>query len=535
MGMYVDPGNESFLRAISSDIYIDKTEMLSILNKSIGKEKCYFAVSRARRFGKSMAAGMMDAYYSIGCDSKELFAKLKIANDPDFVTHLNRYHVLHFDMATFLNEAREGENPIDLMNEMILKDFRKTYPSMVSENIRTVPEAVSEVWQSDGKRFVIIIDEWDCVIRDAKNDRKLIADYLKYLRGFFKTEESKKFLALGYITGILPIKKFDGESAMNNFTEYTMISPRNLAPYFGFTDEEMKPYLDQSGMSPEDIQKWYDGYIMETLRKDGTYSYVHMYNPNSIVDAITFHKIDSYWKNTGAFRYLNDYIGRNEDGLKDAVIRMLAGEEYPVDVETFQNDLTSFTGKDDVLTALIHMGYLGYDVRTGKAFIPNEEVREVFNSAIKVGDWKDISDALRNSDAVLEATWQKDGDKVAQMIAKSHQDYTSILEYHDENSLALAIMMTYYTARKHYVIVRELPSGKGFADIVFLPKRNSDKPAMIVELKWDQDADTAIRQIHSRNYVGKLAEYGEEILLVGINYDKSEKEYHCKIEAIQLS
>lgn len=530
MGMYLDSGNESFRSDLESDIYIDKTEMLSILNKNIGKSRRYFAVSRARRFGKSMAADMIDAYYSVGCDSREMFSSFKIAEDPDFEVYLNQYHVLHFDMATFLNEARGDENPMDLMNDTILKDFREAYPTVVGADVRTVPRAVESVWKNDGIQFVIIIDEWECVIREAKTDHKLIMDYLKYLRGFFKTEESKGFLALGYITGILPIKKFDGESAMNNFIEYTMISPKNLAPYFGFTDREILPYLDENGMTLDDIKHWYDGYIMETLNADKSFSYVHMYNPNSIVDAITFHKIESYWKNTGAFRYLNDYIGRNEDGLKDAVIRMLAGEDYPVDVDTFQNDLTSYSGKDDVLTALIHMGYLGYDVRTGKAFIPNEEVREVFSSAIKVGDWKDISDALRNSDSILEATWNEDGERVACAIAKSHQDYTSILEFHDENSLALAIMMTYYTARKHYVIIRELPSGKGFADIAFIPKRNSDKPAMIVELKWNKDADTAIDQIHRRNYAGKLEDYGGDLLLVGLNYDREKKEYSCKIE-----
>ena len=226
MGMYVDPGNESFRSDIESDIYIDKTELLSILNDNIGKSRRYFAVSRARRFGKSMVAGMLKAYYSVGCDSKEMFSRFKIATMPDFERHLNRYHVLHFDMATFLNGARGSENPIDLMNDTILKDFRKVYPSIVGDDIRTVPEAIKAVWENDGKQFVIIIDEWECVIRDAKTDHKLIMEYLSYLRGFFKTEESKEFLALGYITGILPIKKFDGESAMNNFREYTMISPK---------------------------------------------------------------------------------------------------------------------------------------------------------------------------------------------------------------------------------------------------------------------------------------------------------------------
>ena len=556
MGIYVDPGNESFRSDISSDIYVDKTEMISILNSRIGTNRRFFAVSRARRFGKSMVAGMLDAYYSLGCESKEMFAPYKISASQDFDKYINKYHVLHFDMATFLNDAnayrlkseslpdsavdeesnriRMYSNPINLMNDSILKDFRTIYPELINKDIMSVPKAVEEVWKSDGHQFVIIIDEWECVIRDAKDDSDLIMDYLKYLRGFFKTEESKRFLALGYITGILPIKKFDGESAMNNFTEYTMISPKDLAPYFGFTEEEViELNAKKNYMDIEEIRRWYDGYLMsyvDLTTSEKSRVNLHIYNPNSLVEAYTFGEYESYWKNTGAFGGLNNYIAMNMDGLKDAVIMMLTGEEYPVDTGTYQNDLTSFKSKDDVLTALIHMGYLGYDPATKSAFIPNEEVRDVFESAIKVGDWNDVSDALRKSDKLLKATWENDSGKVAEIIAASHQDYTSILEYHDENSLALAIMVSYYTAREHYMIIRELPSGKGFADVAFIPKRGVTHPAMIVELKWDKNADTAISQIHDKNYDGKLKDYGGDLILVGINYDKTEKIYTCRIE-----
>ncbi len=527
--MYLDPGSESFVKAVTSDIYIDKTGLLEILNANIGKEKCFFAVSRARRFGKSMAAGMIDAYYSLGCDARKLFENLEIGQKEDFNIHLNNYHVLHIDMSTFLNEAKEGDNPVDNMNSTVLEDFKEEHPDVIDDSVTTVPKAIEKVWKKDGISFIIIIDEWDCVIRDAKDDSKLIEYYLKYLRGFFKTEEAKRFVALGYITGILPIKKYDGESAMNNFIEYTMISPKNLAPYFGFTRQEIEPYLEKYGMSLDEIEKWYDGYEMETLNPDRTRSYVHMYNPNSIVDAITFNKVESYWKNTAGFRQLNDYIGLNKDGLKEAVIQMLSGEKVRVDVSTFQNDLTSFSSKDDVLTALIHMGYLGFDTRTSEAFIPNEEVREVFSSAIKVGKWKEIAEALRDSEELLNATLECNEEKVASMIEKSHQDYASILEYNDENSLALAIQMAYYTARNYYMVVREFPTGKGFADLTFIPKSGADKPAMIVELKWDDSADSAINQIIDKKYSGKLVGYTDNILLVGINYSKKEKNYECKI------
>ena len=531
MGMYLDPGYDSFKRAIDSDIYIDKTGLISVLNKKIGTERCYFAVSRARRFGKSVAAGMLDAYYSMGCDSKDIFKPYEISRDPDFEKHLNKYHVLHFDVSTFLNKVLPNDNPISLMNNTILNEIKDAYPSIINESIKTIPDALSAIWKHDGHKFVIIIDEWECIIRDAKNDEQLIMDYLKYLRGFFKTEESKRFVALGYITGILPIKKYNGESAMNNFTEYTMISPKQLAPYFGFTDTEVTQMCDRDSiMDIDDVRRWYDGYLMTYITPDRSHELLHMYNPNSIVDAFTDGNCGSYWKNTGAFAGLNTFIGINMDGLKDSIIKMLSGEPCHVDTGTFQNDLTSFKSSDDVITALIHMGYLGYDPQTQDAFIPNEEVRDVFESAIKVSEWTDVIDTLKKSDSLLKATWNLDADAVAKTIEQSHQDYTSILEYHDENSLALAIMMSYYTARKYYMIIRELPSGKGFADIAFIPKAGETKPAMIIELKWDKDADSAINQIHNRNYSGKLKAYGGELLLIGINYTKKEKNYNCVIE-----
>ena len=279
----------------------------------------------------------------------------------------------------------------------------------MDNSIKTLPKAVEAVWKHDGIRFVIIIDEWECIIRDAKHDEELISYYLKYLRGFFKTEESKEFLALGYITGILPIKKFDGESAMNNFTEYTMISPKQLAPYFGFSDEEVQTLCrEYDFMSLDNIRKWYDGYILKYIAPDKKISYLHMYNPNSLVCAFQDGECESYWKNTGSFAGLNGYIAMNMDGLKDTVLKLLSGQSCPVDVSGYQNDLTSFKSRDDVLTALIHMGYLGYDTRTAEAFIPNEEVREVFSSAIKVGDWTEIAEALRGSDELLKATWAGD-------------------------------------------------------------------------------------------------------------------------------
>ena len=529
MGMYVDPGNESFFEDCHSDIYVDKTGLLEVLNRSIGKSRHFFSVSRARRFGKSMAAGMIDAFYSCGCDSRDLFSSFAIAQTDDYKKHINQYHVLHFDASSFLSPLADVNTYIQRIDAALLRDMKKHFPESLEEYCPNAPEALLRIYEATNRKFIVIIDEWDCLIRDEKNCKELILDYLKYLRGFFKTNESRKFLALGYITGILPIKKIDGESAMNNFREFTMISPRELMPFFGFTEAEVEGLCARYNMDPASVRQWYDGYRMQYRSPDGTLHKDHIYNPESLVNAMLDHSLESYWKNTASFTQLNNYIQLNMAGLKEDITRMLAGEHVPVDTHGYQNDLTSFTDKDDVLTALIHMGYLGYDANTEETFIPNEEVATVFQYAIRAGGWDDLSDALSHSDALLRAIWAKDADCAAEMIAASHQDYTSILKYNDENSLALAIQMACYTARKHYLVFRELPAGRGFADLAFLPKPGSNRPPMIVELKWDHSAETAISQIHSRNYTGKLCSCGH-ILLAGINYSRKEKKYTCVIE-----
>ncbi|HAG69086.1 MAG TPA: hypothetical protein DCL38_03845 [Lachnospiraceae bacterium] len=551
MGTYVNPQNESFRVDTGGEIYIDKTGLISVLNRMIDTPKHFLAVSRARRFGKSMAAGMIDAYYSRGCNSRELFSPYEIAKDKDFEKYLNRFNVLHFDVSTYFNMAKVPEDMIAIMDDRLLRDFIKEFPYLEALKPMDTPEAMRLVYQEEKCRFIVIIDEYDCIIRDAPENEKLIRRYLKYLRGFFKTEESKHFLALGYITGILPIKKINGESALNNFIEYTMTDPKDLVGFFGFTQEEINGLCKRYDRDPGEIGDWYDGYYLYSPlfggsreegedNTDGSIRYFngcfqrlkHIYNPNSVVDAFMHGELASYWKNTGSFASLRGFITLNYAGLKEDVVKMLTGERIRVDIAGFQNDVTQFRMKDDVIACLIHMGYLGYDAVAKEAFIPNREVAEVFEYAIKTGDWDDVADALRRSEELLRAVWKGDEEKVSGVISESHQDYASIIDYHDENSLATAIMMSFYTARADYYVKRELPAGRGYADIAFIPKHEGKDPAMIVELKWNRSAKAAIRQIKDKSYTGALSGYKGEVILAGINYTKKTGRYTCRIERI---
>ncbi|MBE6843566.1 MAG: hypothetical protein E7510_12175, partial [Ruminococcus sp.] len=480
------------------------------------------SVSHARRFGKSQAARMIDAYYSRGCDSKELFMGLKISESEDFEKHLNKYNVIHLDISSFVDEYTD--NIVNEIKRNIFNEFKEKYPDI--DYVNTTAFILKQVYDKSEHEFVIIIDEWDCIVREFSQNQKIVHEYLQFLHSLFKSEESQEFLALGYITGILPIKKIKKESALNNFLEYTMIDSKEFTPYFGFTEKETEELCKKYDMNFESVRDWYDGYY---INKE------HMYNPNSVYQAMIDHSLESYWKNTSAFDTINTFITLNFDGLKEDVMKMLAGEKVAVDPETFQNDLSIVESRDDALTALIHLGYLGYDRQNGAAYIPNFEVAKAFHAAMKKSSWNEVANMYQRCNDILNATIRGEAEKVAELLELSHDTYTSILKYNDENALSCAITMAYFTAPAYYTVIRELPTGKGFADIALIPRADSgNKPAMIIELKYDKTADTAIKQIKEKRYAGKLKGYGEEVLLVGVNYDKESKKYECEIEKVRV-
>ena len=517
MGIYFNPGNGSFTEDKNSQIYVDKTELLKFLNKKLKTNGKCIAVSHARRFGKSHAAGMIDAYYSLGSDSAKLFENTKIASDPDYEKYRNKYNVIHLDVSSFWDNYKD--NLIEKIVEYIYDDIKEELGDILDYK-KKLSYVLMKIYEKTEIPFVIIIDEWDCVIRNSA-DQNLIHNYLQFLHSLFKSEESKSFLALGYITGILPIKKIKDESALNNFQEYTMLKSRPITKYYGFTEDEVKELCKKYDMDFETTKAWYNGYLIDGM---------HMYNPNSVSMAINYQDFDSYWRNTSAFGTINTFITMNYAGLKEDVLAMLSGEKVMVDTECFQNDLTEIHSKDDALTALIHLGYLGYDKDMLSAYIPNYEVAKAFQSALKTGEWKEVATSISKCDELLIATINKNAQKVAELIELAHETYTSVLKYNDENSLSCVLTMAYFTALAYYNIIREMPSGKGFADFVFLPRANAgNRPAMIVELKHNKTADAAINQIKENRYHGALSGYNGKILLVGINYDEK-KQHTCVIE-----
>ncbi|MGN1179724.1 MAG: AAA family ATPase [Suilimivivens sp.] len=519
MGIYLNPGNGKFIQAVNSEIYVDKTGLIQYTNKVMNTMQQYLCVSRPRRFGKSVAANMLTAYYSRGCDSKELFANLGIAKDENFEKHLNRYDVIFLNMQEFLSRSSDMKTLIGRINVLLLRDIKKEYPDVDYFDDTDLLQSMQDVYQETKCPFVVIIDEWDCVFREYKEHKDEQEKYLDFLRDFLK---DKEYIALAYMTGILPIKKYGTHSALNMFTEFSMMNPGILAEYVGFTEKEVEELCGRYGRNLQEMKEWYDGYKFELAPS--------VYSPRSVVSAVLSGICDTYWNQTETFEALRMYIDMNFEGLKDDVLSMIAGESVAVNTGSFTNDMTTFHSEDDVLTLLIHLGYLGYDFNNKCVFIPNNEIRNEFVNAVSVSEWGEVSKALKNSADTLKAIWQDRPLQVAEGIEQAHFE-TSHIQYNDENALSYTISLALYAARNFYTIYRELPTGKGFADMVFLPRRKfKDKPALVVELKWDKDAQGAIRQIRDKQYCQSLGEYEGEILLVGVNYDKKTKKHVCVIE-----
>ena len=521
MGIYINKGNAAF-RDIVTHEYVDKSSLIPLVNATLNSENRYSCVTRCRRFGKSMAARMLCAYYDKSCDSRELFRGLKAEQDKSFETYLNKYYVICVDMTDFTTRFRNEKEIVNIIQNKIINDVLLEFPQIIRQEDDDLMEILSRISQSTGERFVMIIDEWDAILREMGTDDYIVTAFVDLLRRLFKGSNSNIVFAGAYLTGILPIKRYNTESALNNFREYTMIRPGKMFGALGFTHEEIKMLCEKHNMDLSEMERWYDGYRLGKAS--------HIFNPYSVMRAINEEEYGSYWTTTGAYDSVITYIQMNYDGLKDDVIRMLSGEHVYVNTTKFQNDMRIVKNRNDVLTVLIHLGYLAYDGDTNECYIPNKEVADEFLNAVEDTSWTRLVDAITASQNLLNATIAGNETAVAQAIDLAHDENTSILSYNDENSLACVLTVAYIWARNEYVIHREYATGKGFADLVMIPRRSVNKPALVIELKFNHTAETAIDQIKCKEYPAKIAEYSGDILLVGINYDREQKRHTCKIE-----
>ena len=524
MGYYVNPSAESFAAIARSKTYVDKTGLIEYMNAVVQTDRMLVCSSRPRRFGKSFAAKMLAAYYSRGADSKDIFQNLKIGKETK-CEHQNQYDVIFLDITLFLSIADTPDLVVKEIQKDVIQELKSEFPESIHDETESLLKALMQIHSATKRKFFIIIDEWDALFREAKRDTTIQREYIQLLRSLFKNNVTPQIIAGAYMTGILPIKKYGTQSALTDFREYTMLEPGPLAPFVGFTQVEVKRLCEEYPLDFDQAQKWYDGYIFEQAG--------HIYSPNSIIEAIQNKSFANYWTQTETYESLMTYIDLNFDGLKDSVIDMIGGMRCKVDVGSFQNDMTSLRSKDDVLTLFVHLGYLAYDRKTREVFIPNEEIRQELKNAVESKRWNEFDSFQQESENLLDATIDMDSRKVAEQIEKIHLQYVSVIQYNNENSLSSVLTIAYLSSMQYYYKpIREMPSGRGFADFVYLPKPEytDEYPALVVELKWNKNAKTAMQQIKDKKYTESLSDYTGNILMVGLNYDRSGKKHECIIE-----
>ncbi|MBR4265631.1 MAG: AAA family ATPase [Bacteroidales bacterium] len=518
MSEFVDYGNIDF-ESIKNSNFIDKSGLLNVLNNTIGTENKFLCISRPRRFGKSVAAKMAYAYYDRSCNSEELFEGLEITKSPDYKTHLNKYPTIYIDWNRFANIPKN--EILKVAQKRFVADLKKSYPFL--EEQTSFVDALSEINEKTGDRFILIIDEWDMLVRDVEQDVQDV--YVNFLRAMFKSNNANKLFLLVYMTGILPIIKIKTQSALNNFVEYSVVDPGNTAKYYGFTEQEVAALCKENDMDFELMKHAYDGYIIGSEKS--------IFNPFSVMQSILKRSYNSFWTKTASFMAIETYLHIDADNVRSKIIEMMNGESIAVRVSSFRNDMKNINSCDDVLILLVHLGYLSYDSETQSVTIPNTEVSEEFENAVSVAGWGELSKAVNSSLSLLNDTINLKKDKIARAFDDYHFEASSILEFNDENSMRCAIILAYYAAKPFYNIFHELPTGKGFADIVFVPLPNSQRPAIVVELKYDQSADTAISQIKRKNYPASLKGFSKRIILCGINYNKSTSKHEVEMEVIE--
>ena len=542
MGIYLNPGINLFLEALNGKIYVDKTAMVAETNVLVNTPNKHICVSRPRRFGKSMAAAMLCAYYGVAEGSRELFETRLLGKCKDWDQYLGKFDVIRLVMTNFVDRTTPMEKIIAKISMRILDELHEAYPDVRYDEDDFV-YSLAKFHHASGRQFVVVIDEWDVIFRTHKSDHDAQRDYLNFLRSWLKDQD---YIALSYMTGILPVKKYGEHSALNMYTEYSMLSPLQFAPYTGFTEEEVQDLCNKHGMPFASIKNWYDGYIVYsqgtvTELDRSVFSSIqppatqyHLYAPLSVVNAISTGQIKNYWNATETYEALAEYIRMDFDGLKETVARLMEGEHLTVKLGTYQNDMTSLACRDDVLALLIHLGYLGYDQANGEVFIPNREIHDVFETSTSSSEWASTMRALKNSQKLLEAVWSGDEETVATLLEAAH-DQTGNRTYNSEAALSYAIQLAFYKAQDDYTLFPEVDTGRGYADLIYIPKRPVH-PALLVELKYRQDADTALDQIIRQKYPSRLEHYKGNLILVGISYDRSAdpsapnyKHHSCKM------
>lgn len=520
MGIYLNPNNETFTRILKREIYVDKTMMIKVINRFMETDNTYICVSRPRRFGKTFAGNMLSAYFSRGCDSKKLFEPYKISRDPSFESNLNKLNVIKIDVNSEFKNERDTDNLLNNLQDRIVAEFIEQFPDLDFTPKESVGNCILKAYSKRNEHFVVIMDEYDVLVRENVSE-KLFQQYLDFLNGLFKSDTLRPAISLAYLTGVLPIIRDRIQSKLNNFDEYTILSAGKLAEFIGFTGEEVKELCEKYNADYEEYKRWYDGYSQRGFE---------IYNPESVVKSLLNESLGNYWSKTSTYAVISDRIQENFEGMRDDVIKMISGESVSVNVTRYMNTMTDFSTRSDAFTYLIHLGYLAYDNESETCRIPNREVRQEWFNAIEANkDYSVTNRIIQDSEELLKETLKMNEDAVAKALDESHIHVTSNRSYNNEDALQSAIYLSYIYALNKYTILREVTTGKGFADVVFIPFV-PNIPALIIELKRNGSTESAMNQIKEKRYFSSLEHYSGNLLFVGVNYDEEKKTHECRIE-----
>ncbi|MCD8119940.1 MAG: ATP-binding protein [Lachnospiraceae bacterium] len=537
MGYYLNSEDilELYEGETKKPYFIDKTEMLNDMIYLIEHGRNYISVTRPRRFGKSVAAAMIGSFFSKGNDSSGVFSNLKIANNKNYTNHMNRHNVIYIDFSKVPEDCESYEQYIRGIKRNLLDDLEEAYPNVrinKEDSMGGILRTVSR--KNNNEKFILVFDEWDYVFHRKYFTEEDRGKFTSFLGGMTK---GMAYVELAYMTGVLPIKKYSASDTMNHFDEYNMANSDRFSEFFGFTAEEVDELYGRYRsncpnpiISREDLKEWYDGY----QRDSGS----SMYNPNSVVSALSRNQMKNYWAKAGEYDELKDYVLNDIDGVRDAVMLLAAGEPIQVNMEEYATTAGTLETRDEILSVMTIYGYLNY--YSGCVRIPNRELMLEFEKVIRQAPrFNYMRELEKESARILQATLAQDEDTVGKVLAIVHATESPLKAYNDEAELSGSVKLAYIAARKKYDMQREDQAGIGYVDYIFYPYHRSDD-GIIIELKVDDSPETALQQIKDKKYAmkfqGKLGEQPKttgRILLVGIGYYKKDKVHRCKIEVAE--
>jgi len=507
--------NNSFTKAANDEYFVDKSELIEKINKLIGSSSQFLCITRPRRFGKTINAMMLESYYSKNANFKDLFDKLKISDSESYLTHLNKHNVVYLNFSNPLNKSENYNEFIDGFYNQIVNDLEELYKVNIDRNI-TLGKIFEDISSQTGEGFIFIIDEWDFIFNNNLFTKEERDKYLLFLKDLLK---DRPYVELCYMTGVIPISKYSTGSALNMFREFNFLNDDIYYKYFGFTTEEVENLCKkQDKVTMDDLKEWYDGYKIQDI---------DLYNPRSVVCALSDGSCKSYWTNTGPMDEIMYFINNNVTDVKKDIITMISGEPVYIQLEGYGTENLSLETRDEILSAMSVYGLLTYYDETLE--IPNKELLLKFSRSLRDKNLQEISKLLSRSFDLLRATINQDTETMCEIIQYTHDIYTSIIKYNDENSLSCIITIAYISAIENYHIVREMPAGIGFADFIFYPK-NISKPAFIIELKKNSTSEEVLKQIFEKRYDEALKDYTGLKLAIGISYDSNLKKHSISIK-----